>query len=102
MRSRCYKSLSPDICISDKTSVVDGVGNQGLNVSFLSWSISSSSGEDPHRMDCASGMSEDKRLRGLNTVGTATKDIAGALKSHFFLVHSAVVTLFGTRSFPPN
>ena len=27
------------MCISDKTSVVDCVGNQGLNVTFLSWSI---------------------------------------------------------------
>ena len=39
---------------------------------------------------------------GLNTVGTATWDIAGALQSHFLLVHSEVVTLSGMRSFPPN
>ena len=40
VRNRCRRSLSPDIWISDKTSVVDGDGNHGLNVSVLSWSIS--------------------------------------------------------------
>ena len=63
VRNRCCRSLSPDIWISDKTSVVDGEGNHGLNLSVLSWSISSSSGAEPPRMSWASTVSEASKLR---------------------------------------
>ena len=43
-RSSFCKYASPEKCICESTSTVEGTGNQGLKVSVLSWSISSSSG----------------------------------------------------------
>ena len=90
VRNRCCRSLSPDIWISDKTSVVDGDGNHGLNVSVLSRSISSSSGAEPPRMCWASTVSEASKLRMTGFRGFATR-VKGTSEgqSHGSVVHLA-------------
>ena len=103
VRNLCCRSLSPYIWISDKTSVVDGEGNHGLNVSVLSWSISSSSVAEPPRMFWASIVSEASKLHMTGFRGFAT----GVKRTFGGQSHSPVIHLDGklglwARSLPPS